>query len=85
MVGGVSASTQNQALSALLFLYVEVLRLRVPELQGIVRARKPQRLPVVLTRDEVRRALGELRGSVRLAARSCMAPGFGSWNASSSG
>jgi integron integrase len=67
-VGRVSASTQNQALSALLFLYFEVLRLPVPELHGIVRARKPQRLPVVLTRDEVRRVLGELRGTVSLAA-----------------
>jgi Phage integrase, N-terminal SAM-like domain/Phage integrase family len=67
-VGRVSASTQNQALSALLFVYVEVLGLRIPELQGIVRARKPQRLPVVLMRDEVRRVLAELRGSVCLAA-----------------
>ena len=48
--GNVSASTQNQALSALLFLYKQVLGVELPWLDGISRARKPQRLPVVLTR-----------------------------------
>jgi len=67
-VGRVSASTQNQALSALLFLYGEVLGVAMDGLAGVVRARKPHRLPVVLTRDEVRHVLAELRGSVRLAA-----------------
>jgi site-specific recombinase XerD len=51
--GGVSASTQNQALSALLFLYKEVLAIDLPWLDNVVRAKRPQRLPVVLTRSEV--------------------------------
>lgn len=67
-VGHVSASTQNQALSAMLFLYGEVLQIDLARLAGIVRAHKPVRLPVVLTRDEVRGVLAQLRGSVRLAA-----------------
>ena len=61
--GRVSASTQNQALSALLFLYQEVLRHDLEWLQDIVRAKRPIRPPVVLTRDEVDAILGELRGS----------------------
>ena len=52
--GHVAASTQNQALSALVFLYREVLELDVPWLDDVVRAKHPERLPVVLTRDEVR-------------------------------
>ena len=67
-VGHVSAATQNQALSALLFLYVEVLNMQIGDLAGIVRARRPQRLPVVLSSEEVRRVLSALGGSVRLAA-----------------
>lgn len=67
VTGRVSASTQNQALSPLLFLYAEVLQLPLPELAGVVRGRRPQRIPVVLTRDEVRRVLDHLRGGVRLA------------------
>ena len=55
--GRVAASTRNQALSALLFLYREVLELDVPWLDGVVRAKRPERLPVVLTRDEVRAVL----------------------------
>src|SRR5262245_36233151 len=51
---GVSASTQNQALAALLFLYREVLRQDLPWLDGLVRAETPERLPVVLSRAEVR-------------------------------
>ena len=47
----VAASTQNQALSALLFLYRNVLDIDLPWLDGIVRAKRPDRLPVVLTRD----------------------------------
>lgn len=53
----VAASTQNQALSALLFLYREVLGVDLPWLDGVVRAKRPQYLPVVLTRDEVRTVL----------------------------
>jgi integron integrase len=64
----VAASTQNQALSALLFLYREVLGHDVPWLDEIVRARRPARLPVVLTRDEVAAVIGQLRGTPRLMA-----------------
>src|SRR5436189_5226 len=53
--GGVAASTQNQALSALLFLYKEVLRQEIGWLENVERAKKPARLPVVLTRQEARR------------------------------
>lgn len=60
--GKVSASTQNQALSALLFLYRQVLEVELPWLDGIQRAKKPQRLPVVLTPSEVAALLGELVG-----------------------
>jgi integrase len=66
--GNVAASTQNQALSALLFLYREVLQHDVPWLDDVVRARRPVRLPVVLTRDEVRAVLRQLRGTPRLMA-----------------
>jgi integron integrase len=64
----VAASTQNQALSALLFLYREVLELDLPWLDGVVRAKRPQRLPVVLTRDEVRAVFQPLTGVPRLMA-----------------
>jgi integron integrase len=66
--GRVAASTQNQALSALLFLYREVLEIDVPWLAEIVRAKRPERLPVVLTRNEVRAVLRPLRGAPRLMA-----------------
>jgi integron integrase len=59
---GVAASTQNVALSALLFLYREVLRIELPQIDDIERAQKPARLPVVFSRDEVRRLLAELEG-----------------------
>lgn len=64
--GDVAASTQSQALSALLFLYKHVLDDPLPWIDDLVRARKPRRLPVVMTRDEVRRILGELSGRPRL-------------------
>ncbi len=64
----VSASTQNQALSAILFLYREVLELELPWLDGVVRARRPERRPVVLTREEVRRVLARLDGVQWLVA-----------------
>jgi integron integrase len=66
--GKVSASTQNQALNAILFLYREVLKITLPWLEGVQRARKPQHLPVVLTRDEVKRVLARLNGTVWLMA-----------------
>jgi integron integrase len=62
----VSASTQNQALAALVFLYREVLQLDLPLLSKVVRADKPKRLPVVLTHAEVRRVFAELSGRSRL-------------------
>jgi integron integrase len=64
----VSASTQTQALSALLYLYRQVLGRQVGELEELVRARKSRRLPVVLTRDEVRALLAELDGEPWLMA-----------------
>ena len=66
--GRVSASTQNQALAALLFLYGEVLGQRVGWLAELVRAQRPRRLPVVLTRDEVRAVLNRMGGVERLLA-----------------
>src|SRR2546426_4290472 len=66
--GKVAASTQNQALSALLFLYREVLELDVPWLDGLVRAKRPERLPVVLTREEVRTVIQRLEGVPRVMA-----------------
>ena len=59
----VSASTQNQALNAVLFLYREVLRKEIGYVNGVVRAKRPHRLPVVLTRQEVRSIFGFLDGS----------------------
>jgi len=58
----VAASTQNQALGALLFLYREVLDQNLPWLDDLVRARRPHHLPVVMTRDEVRAVLQHLEG-----------------------
>jgi integron integrase len=58
----VAASTQNQALSALLFLYDAVLAQPLDRLEGVVRARRPKRLPAVLTRAEVVRILDQLQG-----------------------
>ncbi len=67
-VGNVSASTQNQALSALLFLYKEVLRQEIGWLKQVERAKKPARLPVVLSRDEVHEIFAHLHGTARLMA-----------------
>jgi integron integrase len=66
--GEVSASTQNQALAAILFLYRDVLGVELAWIDGIVRARRPERLPVVLTRQEVAALLDELAGRERLMA-----------------
>jgi integron integrase len=66
--GKVAASTQNQALSALLFLYREVLGIDLPWLDEVVRAKRPVHLPVVLTREEVRAVLQRLDGVPRLMA-----------------
>ena len=58
----VAASTQNQALNAILFLYREVLAMEVEWLDGVQRAKKPARLPVVLTRSEVKALLARIEG-----------------------
>ncbi len=63
VAGRVAASTQNQAKSALLFLYKEVLGLELPWLSGIQSAKRPARLPVVLTRAEVRAVLAHTTGT----------------------
>lgn len=65
----VSASTQNQALAALLFLYKQVLKQDLPWLGEVVRAKKPARLPVVLSVEEVQSILKQLDGDVGLIAR----------------
>src|SRR2546429_2010206 len=66
--GRVAASTQNQALSALLFLYRYVLHQELPWLDDVVRARRPKHLPIVLTRDEVRAVISKLDGTPRFMA-----------------
>jgi integron integrase len=62
----VSASTQNQALSAILFLYKGVLKKDIKNLGDVIRARRPKHLPVVMTRDEVADVLSHLEGQVWL-------------------
>ncbi len=62
----VSASTQNQALCAILFLYRHVIGREVGELENLIRARRRRRLPVVLTRAEVRHILAGTHGTSRL-------------------
>lgn len=65
--GNVAASTQNQARSALLFLYQKVLEVELEQLgSSVVVAKRPERLPVVLTRTEVRDILAHLEGTPRL-------------------
>ncbi len=61
----VSASTQRQALAALLFLYREALGVELPWIDDIVRAKQPQRLPVVLTRDEMARLWSQIPAASR--------------------
>ncbi len=66
--GQVSAGTQNQALAALLFLYREVLGVELPWMENLVRAKRPRRIPVVLSVEEVARLLTMLEGACRLMA-----------------
>ncbi len=68
VVGRVAASTQNQAKSALLFLYKEVLGIELPWLDNVTQAKAPKRLPVVLTREEVQAVLARLEGTHWLIA-----------------
>jgi integron integrase len=64
----VTAATQSQALAALLFLYAEVLGDPAPWIDDVIRARRPMRLPVVMTRDEVRAVLSKMKGTPHLVA-----------------
>lgn len=64
----VAASTQNQALSALLFLYQQVLDRKLDYLDNIERVKRPPKIPVVFTRPEARAVLGQLNGEYRLMA-----------------
>lgn len=64
----VAASTQNQALSAVLFLYQHVLKKPLNRIDGVVRANRPKRLPVVLTVDDASRVMAHLSGDKWLAA-----------------
>lgn len=66
--GRVAASTQNQALSALLFLYGQVLGVELPRIEGVIRAKRPKRLPVVLTPAEAKAILNKMEGTHRLMA-----------------
>jgi integrase len=65
----VAASTQNQAFNALLFLYREVLHEELGQLACVERAKRPERLPVVLTRGEVDRLLAGMSGTFQLMAK----------------
>ena len=64
--GQVAASTQNQALSTLLFLYKGVLKQKVGWLEGVERAKRPVRQPLVLTRDEIHKVFAHLHGTPRV-------------------
>ncbi|MBE2291335.1 MAG: integron integrase [Xanthomonadaceae bacterium] len=66
--GHVAPGTQNQALAALLFLYREVLGVELPWMENVIRAKRPRRLPVVLSAVEVRRLLAAMDGQVWLMA-----------------
>jgi integron integrase len=65
----VAASTQNQAFSALLFLYKEVLKQELPWIDNIQRAKRPAKLPLVFTPVEARATLAKMRGTARLMAQ----------------
>ena len=77
----VSASTQNQAKSTLLFLYRDVLGQDLDWMRNVTQARMPQRLPTVLAEREVHALLGRLRGAHLLMARLLYGSGMRSWNA----
>ena len=64
----VAASTQNQAFSALLFLYKEVLKKELPWIEDIQRAKRPVKIPVVFTPTEARAVLSKMHGTARLMA-----------------
>jgi site-specific recombinase XerD len=62
----VASSTQNQALCALIFLYREVIKKEIGDFKGLIRTKKPQKLPVVFTREEVKQILLQLSGATWL-------------------
>jgi integron integrase len=66
--GKVAATTQNQALAALLFLYKQVLGIELPWMEGVVRAKRSQHVPTVLSRDEITRVLARMDGRPWLLA-----------------
>ncbi len=66
--GKVAAATQNQALAALLFLYKQVLGIELPWMEGVVRAKRSQRVPTVLSRDEITQVLARMDGRSWLLA-----------------
>ncbi|MFH0974949.1 MAG: integron integrase [Spirochaetota bacterium] len=66
--GKVSASTQNQAMCAIIFLYKHIIQKDIGEISGFVWAKKPKKIPVVFTRNEVKSVLGELSGNYRIMA-----------------
>ena len=76
----VSAATQNQALNALCFLYNYVLEKKIGLIEGVVRAKRSRRLPVVLTKDEVRTILKSLEASPWLMAMLSTERGCDLWN-----
>jgi site-specific recombinase XerD len=64
----VSSSTQNQAFSAILFLYRDVLNIELKKISNIHRPKRPSKLPVVFTKDEVKAVLNQLKGAKKLMA-----------------
>lgn len=72
----VAASTQNQALAALMFLYRHVLDVELPWMEEVVRAKRPARLPTVMTRDEVARVLAKTTGTSQMVSLLCYGAGL---------
>jgi integron integrase len=75
VIGKVSASTQNQAFNALLFLYRTIFGRELGHIENVVRANRPRRLPVVFTKEEVQSILNRLHGTTKLIA--CLLYGSG--------
>lgn len=76
----VSVSTQNQALNALVFLYKQVLGIEIGDLGPTARAKKPERLPTVMSCEEVRRLIAAMTGTHQLMAKLLYECGCVSWN-----
>jgi integron integrase len=64
----VAASTQNQALNAIIFFYKEVLKITPPDFSSFIRAKRPQKLPIVLSKEEIHKIFGQLCGVYHLIA-----------------